>query len=718
MIRRATLLIICILSMAAYVQADEGMWPLYDLGKIRWDDLKARGLELKPDQIYDPAGGGVADAVVRLGATASFVSPKGLIITNHHVAYGAVQRQSTIDQNYLRDGFYAKTLAEEIPAIGMEARVTLSIQDVTARVLGALNERMDDLEREKAIDLVTKEIVAESEKDRDVDCSVAEMSGGLQYMLHTFFKIKDIRLVYVPPLSIGKFGGEIDNWMWPRHTGDFSFLRAYVAPDGSSAEYSRDNVPYHPEVYLPISSAGLKRGDLTLMMGFPGRTNRYASSYRIENLVAHYYPMTNRTLEDRLKILDDAAASDSAVAIRLASDIAGVNNVLKKNLGVYDGLVKFNALSLAKKRESLLIEFMNSKPEFKVKYGNLLPELEKLTAEELKTQDKDHILGSMISNCDLLRAANGIYKRAVEREKEDIQREKGYQERDRKSAGKRLKEMQINLLPEVDRKMMRYFLLRALNLPEGQKIETIEKMFGDKIDRERQVDKYLDDAFSRTGIGDPDRRLAMFDMTAPELEKLDDPFIKLAIALKPELDKQDEREKRFSGAHSRLDPKLVAAYSELNNGEFYPDANGTMRLNFGSVEGYGPRDAVDYFYLTSLKGIMEKETGKDPFIVPEELKDTFYKKDFGGYVDPVIHDVPVNILTDNDGTNGNSGSPVLNGKGELVGLDFDGVIESVVDDYLYTPEISRSIIVDIRYVLFIIDRVYHLDALKNELTIH
>lgn len=697
--------------------ADEGMWPLYDLEKLPWGYLKARGLELEKEQIYNPDGGGVADAVIRLGATASFVSSDGLILTNHHVAYGAIQRQSSVDQNYLRDGFYASNRKDEIRAIGSEARVTLSIDDVTERVLGAVNDGMSDIERYEAIEMVIKEIVAETEAGRDVKCSVAKMHGGLQYMLYTFFVIKDIRIVYAPPLAIGKYGGEIDNWMWPRHTGDFAFFRAYVAPDGSSAEYSEDNAPYHPKVFLVISSEGIKEGDLTFMMGFPRKTNRYTSSFEIDNIMNHYFPMSIQTMKERLDILESIAAADSNVAIRLASSITGIHNYYKKNNGVLKGLKKLRAIERARRNEKSIMKFINSKPVLRDKYGDILKDLEELTARELETQDKDHILGSMNYVCDFLRSANGIYKRAVEREKDDIDREPGYQERDRNKAIRRLKRTQINLLPDVDKIMTRYYLKRILDLPDGQKVETFEKLLAGKGDRDKRIDKYLDDLYSRTEIGDLDRRMAMFDMSKDELEKLDDLFIDLAIALRPELDEQRERKKEFSGAHSLLDPKLAAACAEWKKGGIYPDANGTMRVNFGTVTGVSPADAVEYYHQTGLQGVMEKETSKDPFIVPEELKDIYFKKDYGKYIDPVIDDVPVNFLTDNDGTNGNSGSPVLNGRGELIGVDFDGNIESVADDYIYNGEISRSIVVDIRYALFLMDKVYHLDVLMKELTV-
>ncbi len=713
--------ILCLVVLSGVgTEADEGMWPLYDLHKLPFDSLKVRGLMLEPEQIYNPEGEGIAFAVVRVGATGSFVSPNGLIITNHHVAFGAVQKQSTVERNYLRDGFYAATREEEIPAIGYNVYVTLSIKDVTGRVLDVVDEGMGDLERYQAIERVSKEIIREAEEGRDVKCRLAKMLGGTQYVLYTYFKIRDVRIVYAPPRSIGEYGGDIDNWMWPRHTGDFSFLRAYVAPDGSSAEFSKDNVPYRPEVYLPVSSAGVKEGDFVMMMGFPGHTDRYASSYYIDHLVSYYYPERIRTLEDRLRILKEASARDASVSLRLASRIGSVNNRLKKSYGVREGFKKYDVLRKKRGEERVLTEFLRTDPVLTREFGFVLPELERLHQEKNKYRDKDFILSWMQYSSDFLNMAVTLHKWAAEREKDDIDREPGYQDRDSISTKEWLRDAQINLVPAVDKETLKYFMWRAWELPPGQKIGALEDISAGKRGkkREKRLNEFVEKLYKQTRVGEVKWRLRMFRMTRKDLEKLNDPFIELAIALKPEIDELEERDKEFSGAQSRLAPKLIAAYAKWKQEKIYPDANGTMRFNHGSVEAFSPRDAVRYDYITGLSGVMEKETGKDPFIVPAELKWVYEQKDFGNYVDSITGEIPVNLLTTNDGTGGNSGSPMINGKGELIGLDFDGNYESVSDDYLYNPELSRSIIVDIRYVLFLIDKVYHLDDLLQELTIH
>jgi len=713
------LLLVALLGGRAF--ADEGMWPLYDLDKLPFDDLHARGLELEPEDIYDPGGGGIARAVFDIGGgTGSFVSPNGLIITNHHVAFGAVQQKSSLENNYIRDGFYAATRDQEIPAIGYTLYVALSSEDVTDRVLAGVDDEMDALERYRAIEMARKRIIKEAEEGRDVKCRIASMFGGTQYILYTNFEIRDIRIVYAPPASIGNYGGDIDNWMWPRHTGDYSFLRAYVAPDGSSAEYSEENVPYRPAVWLPVSSAGLSEGEFTLVIGFPGGTSRYISSFSVENLIHNEYPRIIGLLEDVLDIYERASAADSAVAIRLASNMEGYNNVLKNSYGMTEGFERFGLLQYKQQSERQLQAFVERDRKLKKAYGNVLPELKKVYDEMIRTREKDFMLGILNLASDFYGMSARIYKWSVEREKEDIDREPGYQDRDSTRTRERLEQAQINLLPEVDRQTFRYILTRALDLPGDQKIEAIEKIFAGRMGeaRERFMDEYLDALYGNTRVGTVEGRLAMLRMSRRELEALGDPFIDLAASLKPEVDEQIDRAKRFRGGRSKLEPKLIAAYAAWKPGQIYPDANGTMRLNWGSVAGYSPRDAVHYDYLTCLRGVMEKETGENPFVVPGPLKEAWARKDYGPYVDSACGDVPVCFLTTNDSTGGNSGSPVLNGRGELAGVLFDGNYEAIAADYLYDAGLARSIMVDVRYVLFTIDKVYGLRELVDELTIH
>ncbi|MFH0931880.1 MAG: S46 family peptidase [Candidatus Zixiibacteriota bacterium] len=699
--------------------ADEGMWLLDSIDKLPIDSLKARGLKLSPVEIYNPEGGGISDALVQIGATSSFVSPEGLIITNHHVAFGAIQRQSTPEHNYLRDGFYAKTREEEIPAIGTNVYITKSFEDVTDKVLKVVNEKMSDLERYKAIEKVSKKIIKECEKGEDIRCRLASMYEGKEYYLFTNFKIRDVRLVFAPPRSIGDYGGEIDNWMWPRHAGDFSILRAYVSPDGKSVGYSKENVPYNSKTYLKISSAGVKEGDFVMLMGFPGSTSRYESSFFIENTVNHDYPQDIQTRLDLISILEKSSAEDSSVAIRLSSTIKGLYNRLKKYRGMLDGFKRTGLLQKKIREEKLLTEFLNKNPELKAKYGQVLSELDNLYKENKKFQDKEFLMDWMSSYTDFLDFASTIYKWSLEKEKKDFDREPGYQNRDTLETKEWFEEAQINLVPSTDKKVLTCFLKKALELPISQKILAIEKIFTgkEKQDKDRIIENFVSHLYQNTKLGSIEARLKMFHMSRKELEKQDDPYINFAKDLEVEREEIRTRNKEFSGALKRLQPILIQAYTEWKKGRLYPDANGTIRFNYGEVKGYSPEDAVDYKYITTLFGVMEKNTGEEPFDAPKELQEVYNKKDFGSYFNKEIGGVPVDFLSTNDITNGNSGSPVMNGKGELVGLAFDGDYEAMTSDYEFDPEITRAINVDIRYVLFLLDKVYHAEGLLKELTI-
>jgi len=707
-----------VILMAAVAVAEEGMWPLYDIDKISFDSFRSAGLELQPKDIYNPNGGGLCEAVVRLGATGSFVSDKGLIITNHHVAFGAIQKQSTADRNLLRDGFYAATPEEEIPAIGYNAWVTISAGDVTDRVLAALNDNMDDFQRYEAMDQVIKEIIAEAESKGDVKCRVAKMFEGKQFILYTQLQIRDVRIVYVPPQAIGEYGGDIDNWMWPRHTGDFSFLRAYVAPDGSSAEYAEANIPYKPNVFLPIAKDGVDDGDFAMIIGFPGKTSRYACSHHVEDLMSYSYPSRIALYQDVLSIIGKLSAKDPEIAIRLASLDNGINNGLKNNIGMLEGFQQWNLLEKKLRAEAELSAFISSRPDMQEKYDGVLAGLDSLYQEKRLTRDRDFLTG-LLYWPDHTDIAFTLYKWSLERKKENMQRERGYQDRDSSSTREWLEDLQVNLVKEFDRAYLEYIFARMQSLPEGQRITSVDEVLSsaEGDDRAAKIQSWLDHAFANTKVGTLEERIKMFGMSTEELEALNDPFIEFAKATYDEREEMRNRSKKWSGAYSRLQPRLIAAYAEWRGDELYPDANGTMRVNFGIVKGYSPRDAVQYSAFTSAAGVLDKETGEDPFIVPAALKQYHTEINNSSYKHPTFNNVPVNFLTTNDATGGNSGSPVIDGKGRLVGVLFDCNYESIAADYLFNPSVTRSISVDIRYALHIMDEVYHLDSLMEELTL-
>jgi hypothetical protein len=710
-----------VLLAAPQTAADEGMWPLYTLNKLDFTKLRARGLELTPNEIFNEQDGGIAAAVCQVGGgTGSFVSPEGLIVTNHHVAFGAIQQQSDVDQNYLHDGFLAPTKADEIPAIGYDVYITQSFRDVTKEIKNVLKKGMTDLERYKAIEKKKKELVKKAEQQGNVRCYVSTAYSGLQYFLVTSFRIQDVRIVYIPPQAIGEYGGDIDNWMWPRHCGDFSFLRAYVAPDGSSAQYADENVPFRPKKYLPISSGQLNEGDFAMIIGYPGGTSRYRSSYSIADNVNHYYPSSIKDMTNILRIMDQVADEDPMAAIRLAGRSKGINNYLKNQQGMLKGLKRARLLEKKQAQEKELTAFIAADPELAKKYGDVLPGLAKLYADRAAYREMDNVFGDLSWICRYYNLAHTLYRWSIEKTKKDMAREPKYMERNVDDLKRGLKETQFSIVPAADQKLFEYLALRALRLPAARRIAELDGLFivGAGDDTTRAIHDIASAMYEKSKVGVLEDRMAMFDLSTEELLALNDPFINLARDLY-ELDlKIEDRDKAFSGALEQLQPKLIEAYAAQQQEMFYPDANGTIRLSYGEVKGYAPGDAATYKYVTTLTGIIEKETGEEPFANPQELLDVYASGDFGDYVDPTLGDVPVNFLTTNDGTGGNSGSPIFNGKGEVIGLDFDTNWEGVVGDYYFDPEIKRSICVDTRYILFILDRVYGAQSVLDELTIH
>lgn len=699
--------------------SDEGMYLLDEIDKSVIEKMKEMGLELSLEDIYNPEGTGLASAVLNMGATASFVSSKGLIVTNHHVAFGAVQRISTPEKNYIENGFLARSLEEEVPAPGYQVYVLVSTKDVTEEVLSAVKKDMTDFERYQAIEKKRKALIREAEKKGDVDASVQAMNFGMKYYLFTSLKLKDIRIVYVPAVSIGEYGGDIDNWMWPRHTGDFAFMRAYVGPEGDPADYSEENVPYKPKSYLKISAKGIKKDDFAMIMGFPGRTYRHLTSFAIQEDQEFRYPFQIQVASDLINIFEEISEKDEKAAVKLSHRIKGLNNVLKNNQGMLEGLIKTHLLEKKRAEEKAFLEFIEDNPELEKKFGNLFAQIEGIYQEQKKLREKSSLIGRIRWGSSTLNYALIINKWSIERLKKDMEREPGYQDRDLPVLEMRLKVAQRSLVPEADKTALRYFLKKALELLSDQKIEAVESIISQNPDvsEEQALDAFLKKIYEKTNVLSAEGRVKMLHMPRKELVQLNDPFIQFSDDLEKERKFLRRKEKEFSGALSRLMPVYLEGIENWKKGTLYPDANGTLRLNFGQVKGYAPRDAVWYDYLTSLGGVTEKHTGEDPFDAPEKLLSLYKEKDFGTYVDKHIDDVPVNFLTTNDSTGGNSGSPVLNSKGELIGLLFDGNYEALYSDYYFDSKLTRTISVDIRYVLFIAEKLDKALNVLEELTL-
>lgn len=488
-----------LLVLCASLTAAEGMWTLDQLLEL---NLEEQGLEVLTTELWNEKDGGISKAVISIGGcTASFVSANGLIATNQHCAYGALQRNSTADNNVLENGFNAKTLQDELPTFGTEAYVLQSFKDVTDEVLSAVKKDMTPAERAKAIDKKIMEMEENVEAaDSTIRARVAEMYSGQSYVLFKHLHIKDVRLVYAPPKDVGKFGGDIDNFEWPRHTGDWAFLRAYVGPDGIPAEPSEDNVPYQPEKWLEVSTDGYQEGDLSMVIGYPGGTSRYRTSYSIKYLQEYYYPWRLDLLERAIALIEERTAEDEDADIKLESLYSGLNNSLKNSQGQYDGFMRTNLYDLKVELENEFREKMENSPELQKKYGDVLPAIKELYADYETYQPKRYLVLWMSYVNDVYSAVNTLYRYATEKEKPAAERRPGYTEKDMQRTAKRWEYGYRNYDQEFDKRILALFFELAHELPDGMKIEAIENISGDKTGKaQKQADRdFIDRLYAET----------------------------------------------------------------------------------------------------------------------------------------------------------------------------------------------------------------------------
>ena len=707
------------LSAAPAANAVEGMFTPDQLPEIA-KDLKAKGLKMKPEQISDLTGFPMGAVVSLGGCTASFVSPQGLVVTNHHCAYGSIQYNSTEEANYLEDGFLAEDLSAELPAApGSRVYVTVELSDVTDQVTGGLDDDLTGEARFAAIDSARKAIVAECEEDEGHRCNVASFYGGLQYKLIKQLEIKDVRLAYAPAGPIGKYGGDIDNWQWPRHTGDFAFYRAYVSPEGKSADYSEDNVPFVPPHTLKVSAAGLDDGDFVMVAGYPGSTSRYTRLAQVKNTFDWLYPTWQVVLEDWIGTIEDASEPGSDARIKYESLLAGLNNVQKNFGGQIEGARRVGLVDRRADREAALNAWIAEKaPE--AGYAEAIEALDALS-EEAATAARSNYWYNNATRPSLLGVAQRLYRLSHERLKEDAERESGYQERDMGRMEQSFTALDRRYDGSVDKAVWAMFMKGYMDQPADERVPALDQALGlyEGISDAALAAK-LDAYYSGTSLGDLDTRLGLMSATPEELEASADPFMRLAVALYEYEREIEASSKDRAGRRAALQPKYMEAIIDWQKSQgftAYPDANSTLRVTYGNVLGGSPKDGMRYDPFTTLQGILEKDTGEDPFNSPQSQLDLIEAGDYGDYELESIDSVPVNFLTDLDSTGGNSGSATLNARGELVGLLFDGTIESVNSDWDFDPRTTRSIHVDSRYMLWVMDKVDGADHLMEEMDI-
>jgi hypothetical protein len=667
-------------------------------------NLKALGLQMNPDDLYKKDGTGLMSAVVNLGGgTGEFVSSEGLILTNHHVAYGALQRASSKENDYINNGFLSRSRGEEIPAQGYQAGVLLGYEDVTARVNAYFKPGMTPRQRYDAYDKAQKEIVAAAEKaGKDLRCTLAAMYSGNSYYLYTFKQTRDIRLVYAPPQDLGNFGGETDNWMWPRHTCDFSFLRAYVAPDGTAADYAPTNVPYKPKVWLKVSLEGFKEGDFTFVMGYPGRTYR---NYTLAELKNDQDAMAEsiKDTQDLIAFYEAAGKADKEVEIRYASRVKGLYNGLKNREGKLEGFAKYDLVAKKAAQEAALLDWINADPARAKKYGAAPAALEAFLGRQKEFRARTELLNGVLNGSTILSQAYNILRAVDEFQKPNKDREQAFQERNLPRLKQGIQLAERGYVFATDRELLTWMLKRLkVSNPDTEKWPAALRRL--VAGNEADIAARVADMYAKTKLGEAERRLELLGLKPDQLAAVDDPFLKLAAAMEEELKVLREESKGMGREGTDLKMAYEAAILEMKKGAYPPDANGTIRFTHGPVMGYQPRDAVLYLPQTTVKGVIEKDTGVFPFKVPAKIKDLWTAKDFGRYGDARLGDVPACFLNTTNVTGGNSGSPTFNAKGEQVGIIFDMTYESVIGDYYIIPELQRSISVDVRYILWVTDK--------------
>jgi hypothetical protein len=710
--KKLTLSLVVLLFLTMSSMAQEGMWLLTQLGQL---DLNKKGLAIPAGNLYSKDKPALYSAILQVGGgTGSFVSPDGLVLTNHHVAFRALQRASSTTSNYLTDGFLARTRSEEIKASGYSARMVIDITDVTAEVLASARDISDPMEKDKKIKAKIVAMTDSIEKDKkDIKAVVSQMFNGKQYLRFIYKVFKDLRIVYAPPMSIGNYGGETDNWMWPRHTGDFSFLRVYAAPDGTGGEYDSGNIPYKPKVWLRTTRDNLKENDFTFIIGFPGTTTRYRSSASVYWSLTNSYPFTINNYREVIDLCEELTKNDPAGKLKVASLTKGLANTMKNYQGKVEGMNKTNFLQKKIDFEKEFLASVNSSPEKSQKYSTLLSREKEQYSMLESTKAHDNVYGVFRNLAGLqMSIATQLYNLARELEKPAGERQPGFKEESIKEAAAGFQYAYANYYEPVDKALFLRALKMADALPSDQRIMGMEYFLKENP---LPLGQFVDEAFANSRLKDIEYAKSLIQKSSRELEAIDDPFIKMAMQLYPTGQDIQHTTQVFTANVTEIRKDYLDALFAWKGTNLYPDANGTIRFTSGRIKGYKPRNAVWYDPFTSLQGVVEKNTGTEPFNAPEGLVKLYKKKDFGNWMDPVLKDVPVAFLNTCDITGGNSGSPVMNAKGELAGVVFDGNYEAMISDWQYDADLQRAISCDIRYVLYITQKFGNAGFLIDEM---
>ncbi len=710
------LVLVLLITNNSFIRADEGMWIPLLLNKYNIKDMQAKGFKLTAEDIYSINQASMKDAVMMFGGgcTGELISDQGLLITNHHCGYGSIQKHSSLEHDYLTNGFWAMSNGEELANPGLTVTFLERMEDVTSQVLANVNDNMSELERQMEIQKQIQRIVIQNSENGKFSTSVKPLFNGNEYYLFVSKVYKDVRFVGAPPSGIGKFGGDTDNWMWPRHTGDFSLFRIYVNKNNEPAEYSPDNVPMKPKMHFPISLKGVKKDDFTMVLGYPGRTDEYLTSYAIKMISQLQNPHRINIRQTKIDIMARYMNVSPAVRIQYANKYAGVSNAWKKWIGENRGLKRLKTIEKKQEFEKNISNWIQADPSRKSKFEDLLPDYKQLYEKLSPYQLAADYYNEAFNSLDLIRLVNGFKTLSTYTDTTTQSEIKDYVGRLTNSSNAIFKDFYLPLDKEIFTAMIGLYYKKMDIKFFPNELKLIDSKFkGD-------INKYVDYLYSKTMFADKskiDEFLKDYKISSnKKLTK--DPLFNLCVgfgnmykdSISPVLEVSDLMRNRLN----RIWMQAVMQFEK--DKVLYPDANSTLRVSYGKVDDYYPFDGVKYLYYTTLKGIMEKDNPEIyDYTVPEKLKELYEKKDYGEYAEN--GEMHVAFTASNHTTGGNSGSPVLNGDGQLIGVNFDRNWEGTMSDYMYDPEMCRNISLDIRYALFIIDKMAGAKRLIDEMTL-
>ena len=709
---KINILFIALVMIVMGARADEGMWLPYSINGKNLAEMQRLGCKLTAEQIFSFNQPSLKDAIVQFGGgcTGELISAEGLLLTNHHCGLGQVQAHSSVEHDYLQDGFWARSKDQELPNEGLTVSFLNYIEDVTDKILKGCSDKMTEEERAKLIQENGEKLIKETKGERDVEVEIVPFYHGNQYILFVYDVYKDVRLVACPPWGIGKYGADTDNWTWPRHKGDFCIFRVYTAPDGSPAKYSKDNVPMKSKHFLPISLKGVQPGDYAMILGYPGSTDRYSYSEAVQNIIDLEGPAVVDCRTTKLEQYRKHMDADPAVFIQYASKQASVSNYWKYYIGQVKQLQRNKVVEKRKSQEVEFARWVEQDKDRKAKYAGVFDEMHKYWNHQNKYtktliyhREAGWRGGEAVAFALKFRALNNAFS------------DKSISSADIAAYAQRMKGTVKSFFKDYDKSLDRDVTIALLNLfykdVNPSQLPPMVKKIGDK--NHGDFTAFVNSAFEKSVLVDEDKLIAYLDKPKP-LSK--DPIYALMFDI---VDSYIELQEQADAVdNTRADRLYMKGLMEMQKDRnFYPDANFTMRLTYGSVQKCEPSDAITYDYVTTLDGVMEKyKPGDWEFDVPKDLIKLWENKDYGRYADK-NGNLIVNFITTNDITGGNSGSPVIDGEGNLIGLAFDGNWEAMSGDIAFENEVQRTICMDMRYLLFIIDKMANAQNLMQELKI-